>query len=87
MDIEKQLAHYRTAYDILKGVFITVTTVLCFVVVVMTVVVYEAKQSVKLNTERYNEMREAYEIQAIYFNNMKARIEALNRESDDRTSM
>lgn len=82
MSAEERAAHYRTAYDLLRGIFFLTTGILVGVIFILCFIAYDAKKSIDLNTQRYDEMRQAAEVQAVYFNNMKARIEAMNREKE-----
>lgn len=74
---------YKLAYDSLRIMYNK--TVIVFTILMMMMVWYlnEAKTALELNNKRYEEMRKAYEVQAIYFNNMKARFEAVNEAKNN----
>lgn len=83
MTPEQKAAHYHTAYDVLKGMFLLTTIVLVGALVTLTFVVINASKAIELNSIRYHEMQKSYDEQAIYFNNMKARIQAMNLEKKE----
>ena len=78
MTTEEKLAAKTLAYDTLKIMYNKTVTVFTLILLVTVWYLHEARAALELNSKRYDEMRKAYEVQSIYFNNMKARIEALN---------
>ena len=83
MTTEEKLAAKTLAYDALKIMFNMTVMIFTFVLLIMVWYLHESKTALELNTERYNEMRKAYDIQAIYYNNMKARFEAINPQEKE----
>ena len=83
MTTEEKLAATTLAYDTLKIMYNKTVTVFTVVLMVLVFFLHEAKTALDLNSKRYDEMQKAYEVQAIYFNNMKARIEALNEAKNN----
>jgi len=90
METKRQIAARDLAYDALKFIFNKVVLIFTVLLLITTWLLYESKTALDLNTktlelysQAYDEMRKANDIQAIYFNNMKAKIEALNEDKDN----
>lgn len=90
METKERIASRDLAYDALKFIFNKMVFVFTVLLLIALWLLYESKTALDLNTktlelytQAYDEMKKANDIQAIYYNNMKAKIEALNEANEN----